>query len=174
MVCAERTLSARVVPPRLELMQRSARAFVVLVVLGASCTGGQTGDEGALGGGQCPAPANTAFIGVGCVPNEPPAVQTTGVCTINSAEPWSGEYLALQGDGAGTCHVVVTFASGAKSSIDVKFVSMWRALGDDPHGCGQAFFPVDESGRICSPSGCKFSLPDPECDDAGTEDDAGE
>jgi hypothetical protein len=89
-------------------------------------------------------------------------VKTTGPCTLTSGgDP---ESVSLQTSDAGTCHVELTFANGATSSVDVEIVSRWRALGSDPHGCGQEFVGVDQAGSACLPSACKFPLPDRKCE----------
>jgi hypothetical protein len=69
-----------------------------------------------------------------------------------------------QNNDAGTCYVELTFGSGGTSSIDIKVISRWVAFESDPHGCGQAFIPLTESGSDCVPSACQFSLPDRTCD----------
>jgi len=90
----------------------------------------------------CPAfydPVVIAVIPLAC---EPPVVKTTGPCTadLTVASPAENSRgLLLIGNGAGTCHVEVTFGSGATSSRDVDFVSAWAACGSDPHGCGEGF-----------------------------------
>ena len=155
-------------------MRRSVHAFAVLAVLGASCTGGQTGDEGVRGEGACPPPLDWAGIRIACVPSELPTVKTTGPCTVNSADEGPSTYVLLRGTDAGTCHVELTFANGATSSTDLKFMSRWRPLGSDPHGCGREFVPVDESGNFCVPHACLFPLPDRMCEDAGTANDPAE
>jgi hypothetical protein len=62
--------------------------------------------------------------------------------------------ITLTSNGAGTCHVELTFGSGATSSVDVDFTSQWRSCGADPHGCGQAFVAADTT----------VSVPEPMCD----------
>jgi hypothetical protein len=100
-------------------------------------------------------------------------VTTTSPCTVSEGEADTGQYVYLQSKEAGTCHVELAFDDGAKSSMDVKYVAMWRPLGDDPHGCGQEIVPVHASGKRCVPSACTLALPNPMC--AGEEDgDAGE
>jgi hypothetical protein len=73
--------------------------------------------------------------------------------------------ITLIANGAGTCHVELTFANGATSSVDVDFMSEWEACGSDPHGCGQGFIAANTT----------VSVPEPTCDavaDAGLEVDA--
>jgi hypothetical protein len=68
----------------------------------------------------------------------------------------------VMSNGAGTCHVDLTFGSGTTSSVDVNFMARRRALGDDPHGCGQEFVAVCDAG---SPGdGCPFSVLGQMCD----------
>jgi hypothetical protein len=137
--------------------------------------------------GSCPAPLNIAVIDLGCVPIQPPVVKATGVCSVCPVVPWDeptpegshcavtqySQDITLMGNDVGTCHVEVSFGSGTTSSIDVKFVSMWRPFGSDPHGCGQAFTAVTKSGSLCYPGTCTFSLPELACDsgkDGGADD----
>jgi len=98
-------------------------------------------------------------------------VGTTGPCTVSPGDDAQGnaQYVYLENNDAGTCHVELTFGSGATSSIDINVISMWRPLGFDPHGCGQEFLAVDESGSPCGPSACYFSIADRMCD-AGLSD----
>jgi hypothetical protein len=79
----------------------------------------------------------------------------------------------LQSKNAGICHVELTYESGAESLVDVKFISRWRPLGSDPHGCGQEFVAVNEAGSVCLPSACAFSIPEQMCD-TGPANDAGQ
>ena len=134
---------------------------------------------GAAGGcGQvvcsCPGPVHSAVIDLGCVPTEPPVVKTTGPCSVcpqanpngsipngsDCAAAENSQYITLEANGAGTCHVELTFGSGAKSSVDLDFVSQWAACGSDPHGCGQGFVATNYA-----------SVPESACD-AGLEVDA--
>jgi hypothetical protein len=89
-------------------------------------------------------------------------VNVTGPCTpATSSEPGT---VYLKTIDAGTCHVELKFGSGATSSIDLTIVSSWIPLGLDPHGCGQVFTAIKDTGDICLPSACKFPLPDRTCD----------
>jgi hypothetical protein len=149
------------------LAARSAAALGLLVVLG--------GGAGGCGDPSCPPPLNSAVIQLGCVPSEPPVVKTTGPCSVCPVVLANGEIpdgstcgalgpsqdIMLMANGAGTCHVELTFASGATSSVDVDFMSM-------PQGCGnEAFLPVGADGGPCAE--CRqVSVPDPTCD-AGLE-----
>jgi hypothetical protein len=76
--------------------------------------------------------------------------------------------ITVAANGAGTCHVELTFATGATSSVDVNFISV-------PQGCGNvAFFPVGADGGPCYECN-QVSLAGPMCDagvDAGLEVDA--
>jgi hypothetical protein len=156
------------------LLARSAATLGLLVVLG--------GGAGGCGHGQCscPSPPQGATINLGCVPVEPPVVKTTGPCSVcptalangqipegsGCAVPANVNYIVLLANGAGTCHVELTFASGATSSRDVDFMSEWEACGSDPHGCGEGFVAVTADG---SPD-IQVSVPEPICVDAGTTD----
>jgi hypothetical protein len=100
-------------------------------------------------------------------------VKIAGPCTLSEGEAGTEQYVFLQSNGAGICRVELTFASGAKSTIDLKFMSKWYPFGSDPHGCGQGFVALDDSGSICLPSACTFPLPERMCD-GGTENDAGD
>jgi hypothetical protein len=110
----------------------------------------------------CPGPNNVAVIDLGCVPSEPPVVTTTGPCAVSSGE--SAQYVYLQNNGAGTYHVELIVAGGARSFVDMNIISRWRLLGSDPRGCGQEFVAVNDSGSPCLPTGCLFSIPDRMCD----------
>jgi hypothetical protein len=59
-------------------------------------------------------------------------------------------------NGAGTCHVELTFANGAASSVDVDFVSEQIAACC---GGGEAFLPVAADGSYYNPT-----VQDPTCD----------
>jgi hypothetical protein len=102
-------------------------------------------------------------------------VKTTGPCSVCPVVLANGEIpdgstcavlgpsqnIMLAANGAGTCHVELTFASGATSSVDVDFMSV-------PQGCGnEAFLPVGADGSPCAACG-QVSVPDPTCD-AGLE-----
>jgi hypothetical protein len=102
-------------------------------------------------------------------------VKTTGPCSVcpvvlangsipggsNCAVFQNSQNITLMANGAGTCHVELTFASGATSSVEVDFMSV-------PQGCGnEAFLPVGADGGPCAT--CRQVLvPDPTCD-AGLE-----
>jgi hypothetical protein len=49
-------------------------------------------------------------------------------------------------NGAGACHVQVTFSNGATSSVDLTFKSQWMACGSDPQGCGEGFVGANADG----------------------------
>jgi len=155
------------------LVVRCAAALGLLVVLGGSgCS-----QNGAC---NCAPPGNTAVIHLGCVPIEPPVVKTTGPCAVcpgvlaNGSIPdgitcgavaGPSQNITLIANGAGTCHVELTFGSGATSSVDLDFMSEWEPCGSDPHGCGEGFFAATTT----------VSVPETACDagvDAGLEADA--
>jgi hypothetical protein len=119
----------------------------------------------------CPAPPTSATIELGCVPTEPPVVKTTGPCSVcpqalpngmipegtGCAVPGNVAYIVLLANGAGTCHVEVTFGSGTTSSVDVDFVSSEQR----PACCGggEGFVPVTADGSYDNPT-----VRDPACD----------
>ena len=77
----------------------------------------------------------------------------------------------LEGNGAGTCHVELTFGNGVTSSVDLDFTSHWIGCGSDPHACGEEFLAVSADGSPYMP----ISVADPTCDaglDASFEADA--
>jgi hypothetical protein len=151
--------------------RRASGLACVMAVLGLSCTA-KDNDAGADAGadgsyrGHCPPPSDIFAIGLGCGSSESPVVKTTGPCTVNSVDPMSadGQSLRLQTNGAGTCHVEMTFGSGATLSVDVNVTSRWRPVGSDPHACGQEFIAVNDAGSDCLPSACEFSIPGRVCD----------
>jgi hypothetical protein len=121
-------------------------------------------DIGSNGGAcKCNGPNRIVEIDLGCHSGEKPVVKTGGPCSVASGQDYS-EGVYLQASGAGTCHAELTFGSGTASSVDVAIVSRWEACGSDPHGCGQAFLGVTDTGDLCLPSVCKISVPDLTCD----------
>jgi len=115
----------------------------------------------------CPPPATTAAIELGCVPAEPPVVKTTGPCSVCPAVPpntliagcgvpENSPYIIVAANGAGTCHVELTFANGAASSVDLDFVSEPMAACC---GGGEGFLPVTADGSYYNPT-----VLDPTCD----------
>jgi hypothetical protein len=126
---------------------------VVLNIVGATLgfLGFGAGGCGFFGGQcSCPAPGDSVVIAVIPLACEPPVVKTTGPCFAALAgfadQNDNSQDLLLTANGAGTCHVEVTFGSGATSSLDVDFVSAWAACGSDPHGCGEGFGPANAAG----------------------------
>ena len=127
------------------------------------------GSSEAVGVCRCPAARRGVTIELGCVPTAQPIVRTAAdcfVCFADGSTPEGGHCaaslapseLTLSRTDAGTCHLDVTFADGATSSLEVEFISQWRPCGSDPHGCGEALIPVTPSG-----SSGKLSLPAPGC-----------
>jgi hypothetical protein len=123
---------------------------------------------------RCFRPPNVAAIHLGCLPIEPPVVKTTGPCSVcpvvlaNGSIP-DGAHCAvshysqdieLAANGAGTCHVELTFGSGATSSVDLDFISQWAACGSDPHGCGEGFVAANADGSAY----IQVAVPEPICD----------
>ncbi len=117
----------------------------------------------------CPAPEQLATIELGCVPTEPPVVKTTGPCSVcpnvlpngmipegsHCGVPDNAAYIVVIANGAGTCHVELTFANGAASSVDVDIVSGQIAACC---GGGEAFHPVTADGSYYNPT-----VRDPTC-----------
>src|SRR4029077_6658195 len=94
-------------------------------------------------------------------------VKTTGPCSVcpavppntpipGCAVPENSSYIIVMANGAGTCHVELSFANGAASSVDVHFVSEQRAACC---GGGEAFLPVTADGSYYNPT-----VQDPTCD----------
>lgn len=150
-------------------------AMLGFLVFGAAgCAPAETS-----GACSCPKPPNIAVIHLGCASIEPPAVKTTGPCTVcpivlaNGSIP-EGASCAVFGDNSqkitltandtGTCHVELTFGSGATSSVDLDFTSVWTGCGSDPHGCGEGFVAAIADGSPCTSNGCQVSVPEPMCD----------
>jgi hypothetical protein len=157
--------------------EMSARSFAVNLI------GTMLGLFVALGAGgcsrestvcRCARDPNGAVIHLGCLPIEPPVVKTTGPCSVcpvflaNGSIP-EGAYCAVShysqdirftANGAGTCHVELTFGGGATSSVDLHFMSQWAACGSDPHGCGEGFVATSADGS----SSIEVSVPEPICD----------
>jgi hypothetical protein len=134
-----------------------ATALVCLMVVFGlpSCDGTEDTDP------HCPPPPDQVAIDLGCRSGEQPLVKTTGPCFQNKGSD-PQRYVSLQASDAGTCHVELTFVSGATSSIDLNIVSQ-SPVGSDPE-CGPSFVGVDDTGAICAPSACTFSLLDQTCD----------
>jgi hypothetical protein len=88
-------------------------------------------------------------------------VELTGPCAVTFGQ--LRQYVYVQGNDVGTCHVALSFGSAATSSVDVDFKSEWQALGDDPHGCGPFVVVSNLDARY------QLSIPDGFCDagDAG-------
>ena len=147
---------------------------VVLNIVGAMLGFLVFGAGGCQGECKCPPPPNEAVIHLGCLPVEPPVVKTTGLCSVcpvvlaNGSIPEGahcavGHYsqdITLTANGAGTCHVELTFGSVATSSVDLDFMSVWRACGSDPHGCGEGFVAANADGTHF----IQVSVPGPICD----------
>ena len=196
---ADSLLSFRVPPPLRRLYEVTNGAIgpglhgIALSTVGAmlgflvGVTGGCDSSGGSNGACSCPPPPNEAVIHLGCLPVEPPVVKTTGPCSVcpvvlangaipegaNCAVAQYSQNITLIANDAGTCHVELTFAGGATSSVDLDFSSVWRACGSDPHGCGEGFIVEDSDGSTCGPDGCQASVPEPVCDaglDAGASD----
>ena len=116
----------------------------------------------------CPPPDTSAYVvNIECVSAEPPTVRTTGPCEFCPVgKPSDGGHCAVFDDsqgitvsanGAGTCHVELTFATGTTSSVDVNLVSV-------PQACGNvAFVPVGADGGPCYACS-QISLAGPMCD----------
>jgi hypothetical protein len=142
---------------------------VVVVLMGfVVVLGAGAGGCGIIGGAcSCPSPPNSVLIDLGCVSSEPPTVTTTGPCSVCPEENANGSiptgshcavlgnvsYVIVVANGSGTCHVDLTYAGGATSSVDFDFTAEWFACGSDPHGCGQGFVTTDQA-----------SIPGPTCD----------
>jgi hypothetical protein len=141
---------------------------VVLNIVGAMLGFLVLGAGGcSTGNASCPPPPQFAYINFECVSTEPPVVKTTGPCTVcpvgqipdggHCAVADDSQQITLMASGAGTCHAELTFASGARSSVDIDFVSV-------PQGCGnEAFFPVGADGGPCAAC-ASLSVPGPICD----------
>jgi hypothetical protein len=140
---------------------RYLRAMVLawLGLLGFA-TGGCDSSSSVSGPSDCPK-RDFAFINLGCASSQSPVVKTTGPCSA-SLVGLNEKGVILTSSGAGACHVEMIFGSGATSSIDLDFMSVWLPLGSDPHGCGQGFVTVTESGSPCI--ACQLSVPEPMCD----------
>ena len=117
---------------------------------------------------KCPPPDMSRYvINFECVSAEPPTVRTTGPCEFCPiGQPLDGGHCAVFDDsqeitvsanGAGTCHVELSFASGATSSVDVNFMSTAQACGN------MGFVPVGGDGGACYTCG-QISLAGPMCD----------
>jgi hypothetical protein len=125
----------------------------------------------------CPAASSSATIDLGCVPRWAPVVVATGPCTVCPFVPLDGgipegarcavrgisQYIMVNANAAGACHVEWTFPGGATSSIDLVFASEWRACGSDPHGCGEGLAASPADAGSCLPSGCQVPPPESVC-----------
>ncbi|MDB4987228.1 MAG: hypothetical protein JWN04_2406 [Myxococcaceae bacterium] len=139
-----------------EHFRRQISPWIALVMHATAACSSSSGAESSKG--SCAPPSDIAALDLGCIPSAPPVLKTVGPCTVASGE--SAQTLYLQSTDAGVCHIEVTFETGVTSTVDVSFVARWRALGDDPHGCGQEFVAVTDAGSACSPSACQFSVPE--------------
>jgi hypothetical protein len=75
----------------------------------------------------------------------------------------NAQNIMLTSNGAGTCHVELTFGNGATSSVEVDFMAVSPPLP----GCDDEFLAVTADGSPCNgPCGGYFtvSAPDPLCD----------
>jgi hypothetical protein len=81
------------------------------------------GGCGLAGQCSCPAISNSAAIDLSCLPTEQPVVKTTGPCSVcppvpsntpipGCAVPENSQYIIVIANGAGTCHVELTFGNG--------------------------------------------------------------
>jgi hypothetical protein len=90
-----------------------------------------------------------------CEPTPLPSVSVAGPCT--SSVTVDGAYVA--GESAGTCHVVLTFATGFVFATDVTFTEATSYVCGMPScgSCGQITTPgsspvgVDNPGSTCQP-----------------------
>jgi hypothetical protein len=139
-------------------MMRTASLTSCLVALLSvqldACQGGSdnTCNCGASGGG--------ATIRLPCGTTEPPTVKVTGGCTTAQNGP---ETMLVESTDAGTCSLMLTFASGATSSVDISFTSIWLPCGSDPKGCGQGLVgtpSVVPLGKQCVDSGADAGASD--------------
>lgn len=138
---------------------RNIGAMLGFLVLG---TGGCS-----TGVASCPPPPQFASINFECVSTEPPMVTTTGPCSVcpvgqipdggHCAVLDDSQQIELMASGAGNCHVELTVASGATSSVDINFVAVAQ-------GCGnEAYFPAGADGGPCAEC-TSLSVPGPLCD----------
>ena len=108
----------------------------LLVVLGGGgCNHGEC---------SCPAVGNSVQIHLECVPIQPPVVKTTGPCSFFVQE---SQEIILGATATGTCHVELTFGSGATSSVDLDITSMRivRCCGESDVFVGSSQVSVPES-----------------------------
>ena len=73
------------------------------------------------------------------------------------------ETMLVESTDAGTCSLMLTFASGATSSVDISFTSIWLPCGSDPKGCGQGLVgtpSVVPLGKQCVDSGADAGASD--------------
>ena len=82
----------------------------------------------------CNCPSGVGFVTIDlCGAIESFAADPDGTCDVQQATA----SLEVTSDVPGTCHLEVTFATGATASTDISFTSSWMPCGSDPHGCGQ-------------------------------------
>jgi hypothetical protein len=128
-------------------------AMVATLVALAACSDDPFGPQDVC---NCPLDVGLVTIDL-CGAIDSFSADPDGTCDVQQ----STASLQLISDVPGTCHVEVTFATGATASTDVTFTSSWLPCGSDPHGCGQA---VSGTPALSSLGPCA---------EAGTQMDAG-
>jgi hypothetical protein len=119
-------------------------------------------DTGCGGSHACDAIAcnNYASFTFACTPAEPVGYELTGECASANTGHLIGMYrngFDVENTAAGTCHVVVTFASGFTYAADVNFTSSPA----DPDSCcasnleigpTQSVFTIENPRNTCDPA----------------------
>ncbi len=90
-----------------------------------------------------------------CAPTNLTSVGVTGPCTssLDGDGPYTERAVYVDGQGAGTCHVVLTFATGFTYATDVGFTSQtsWVCGSQSCGSCGEITFPTGGPYMVDNP-----------------------
>jgi hypothetical protein len=130
----------------------------LLVMASAAC-----GERSCPGG--CPG-SGLAILNLSCGPTDLTSVTLTGPCATTDAGPAdpnpakyvfgaTSQALAISSPNPGTCHVVLSFASGFSYSTDVLFTSQTSEGGCCPAYVAptQPTFSVNNPSQTCTDAG---------------------
>lgn len=111
--------------------------------------------------GDCPDFPSTLWMS--CAPNDLSSVQVTGPCVggvvgldggvTDYSVDQGGEYVSINSLAGGTCHVVLTFATGFVFATDVQFTVQGESCGCSFIMPATAKVTVDNPSSTCSGDG---------------------